>query len=392
MLTDMKVKNAKTCEKRYRLADQDGLYLDVRPNGTKTWLYRYAADDGKRHWKTIGEYPVYSLAEARAKVLEMKRMSEGLVPSTLKSKKNITFEAAAQEYLEKYIPTISNEKEKQNTRRRLEMHVYPLIGGKKIGDVAVSDVYAVAERLEKLNTPETARKVIQLCSRIFRFAMLKEYCLTAPCYALRGSIGTRSKTKDVHFAAIIEPDQVGELMRKIAAYPQTIVRLAMQFSAYTFCRPGEIRRAEWSEIDLDKKLWTIPAEKMKARRDHVVPLAAQVIAILKEMQPITGHGQYVFPNSRAPKGDRPMSENTILVAIRSMGYSKDEMTAHGFRSMASTLLNENKYNFDWIEMQLAHAPRDQVRGVYNRAKYLKERVGMMAWHADHLDSLRDAGA
>lgn len=390
MLSDVKVKNAKADGKRMRLADAGGLYLDVQANGIKTWLFRYSSDDGKRHWKTIGQYPVWSLSEARSKALELRKMQEGLIPSDLKTRKSISFKQVADEYLEKHLPNITSGKESYNTLRRLELHVYPLIGDMKIGDIRTSDVYNIVERLEKRNTSETARKVSQLCSRIFRFAMLKEYCDADPCYALRGEVGRRKKSTAGHLAAIIEPEMVSKLMKDISVYPQLVVRLALRFSAYTFCRPGEVRHAEWDEINFEKAVWSIPSLKMKARRDHLVPLAPQVVDLLRELQVVTGHGKYLFPNCRAPKGDRPMGDNTVLVALRSMGYTKEEMTAHGFRSMASTLLNENNFNRDHIEMQLAHQPKDKIRGIYNRAQYWDERVKMMAWYADYLDKLRDA--
>lgn len=389
-LSDLKVKNAKPKEQRYRLADGSGLYLDVRPDGAKTWLFRYAADDGKRHWKTIGRYPVFSLAEARVKAVEMHRMKAGLAPSVLASRGNISFEAVAREFMPRYEQGVVSAKEKNNTLRRLEMHVFPFIGAKRIGEVTVSDIFGIAERLQATDKFETASRVVQICGRVFKYAMLKEYCAADPCSALRGELRKVGAAQTKHFAAITDPAAVGALMRNISNYPYIVVRLAMLYSAYTFCRPGEIRHAEWSEVDEAAATWTIRAEKMKASRDHIVPLSRQALEVLSQLRPLTGDGVYIFPNARAmTKGDRPMSENAVLVALRSMGYDNTQMTAHGFRSMASTILNENKFNRDWIEMQLAHAPRDRVRSAYNRAEYLEERREMMSWYADHLDALRD---
>lgn len=385
-LTDLKVRNAKAKDKRYRMLDFDGLYLEVRPNGTKSWLVRYTGDDSKEHWKSIGSYPVYSLADARAKMLEMKRVGLGLASP---KKGAIPFETVAREFFEQYKRQTTSKKSQDITIRRLEMHVFPLIGKKNIYDVATKDMFAVVERLTNRDARDTARRVVQFCSRIFEFAMLKEYCETNPCYALRSQIAKEVARKKKHLPAIIEPERVANLLRSIDAYTQTIVRLAMQFSALTFCRPGEIRHAEWSEIDLDKKVWELPASKMKMKREHMVPLADQAIEVLRKLKPLTGGGKYLFPSSRAPKGDRPMSDSTVLVALRTMGYPKEEMTAHGFRTMASTLLNGNGFNRDWIEMQLAHAPLDQVRDAYNRAKYWNERVMMMNWYADYLDALKN---
>lgn len=383
MLTDVKVRQLKAKQEKYKVADIDGLYLEVRPQGSKTWFYRYTTEDGKRRWKTLGKYPVFSLSDARARVLEYQRQDAGLVE---RPKEVHTFKDVALEFIPTYERGVSNDKEKINTVRRLELHVFPFIGDMDISEVGCKDVHAIAERLASRNTVETARKTVQICSRVFRYGMLREYCTSDPCYALRGVI---SKSKDAkHFAAVIAPDEIAKLLKAIDSYPQTPTRLAMQFSAYTFCRPGEVRHAEWGEFDMEKKMWIIPAEKMKARREHVVPITRQLEELLEQIHPFTGHCQYLFTNNRSPLGNKPMSENTVLAALRNMGYTKEQMTAHGFRSMASTVLNENGYNSDWIEMQLAHAPRDTVRSAYNRAKYWNERVEMCQWYADYLDGLR----
>jgi integrase len=189
-----------------------------------------------------------------------------------------------------------------------------------------------------------------------------------------------------HFASLTAPPDVAALMRAVDAYPQPVVRMAMRFSALTFVRPGEVRHAEWAEIHDGE--WRIPDEKMKMKKTHIVPLARQTLELLDELRAFTGHGKYIFPSNRAPRGDRPMSENTVLAALRSMGYTKDQMTPHGFRSIAETLLNENGFNRDWIERQCAHSERNSVRAAYNYAEYLPERRRMMQWWADYLDELR----
>ncbi len=388
MLTDTKVKKSAPADTRYRLADTGGLYLEVLPSGKKSWLFRIN-ENGKRTWQKVGEYPLFSLKAARDRCEEIRRVSAGLIEPEKPTPDIMTFEQAALEYLPSYEQKITNQKEKHNTRRRLELHVFPFIGHMGINKISSRDMMVVAERLQKRNTLETAKKTIQICGRVFRFGIIKQYCDTDPCYPLRGAI---LSPKQKHFPAITDPEEVTTLLRAIDAYPKYPVRTAMQFSALTFCRPGEIRRAEWSEIDWKRLIWVIPEWKMKARREHVVPLARQTLALLEELKEVTGRGQYLFPSNRAPKGDRPMSDGTVLVALRWMGYTNDQMCAHGFRTMASTLLNEHEWNYDWIEMQLAHAPKDTIRGTYNRAKYWDGRVEMMQWYADYLDRLRDGTA
>lgn len=380
MLTDAKVRNIKPQAKRFKIADGNGLYLDVRPNGNKSWVMR-TEREGKRTWIGIGGYPLFSLDDARARVLEIKRGEAGLAPEY---KKMITFRAVAEEYVPKLEATASQHTV-SNVYGRLERHVYPLIGDRDISSLTTKDMYAVIERMEKLGIHPTAAKTLQTCSAIFRHAILKEYCEHDPCYALRGMVKRRPTE---HRASLSDADDIGLLMRRIQAYDRPIPRLAMMFSAYTFCRPGEITRAEWSEIDIDDKIWMIPAAKMKMKRDHMVPLTRQMIGVLNEMRPISGHRKYIF-SCIIGDNDRPMAHNTVSVAIRSLGYAPNEMTAHGFRGMASTVLNENGFNRDWIEMQLAHAPRDQVRSAYNRAQYWDGRCEMVQWYNDFLDELRD---
>lgn len=274
-------------------------------------------------------------------------------------------------------------------KRRLELHVFPLIGDMKVTEIKTKDISQIIERLDDRKTHEVASRVLQICSRVFRYGILKEYCETDPTSAIQNEVGRSvAVSKPKHFAAVVEPDKVGLLMRHIEGYPFPTIRLAMKLSALTFCRPGEIRYAEWDEFDLKKKVWVIPAERMKMRREHMVPLSRQAVDIVKELRETALSTRFLFANARAPKSDRPMSDADITVALKAMGY-KDTMTAHGFRSMASTLLNENGVNRDWIEMQLAHVPKNKIRGAYNRAQYWDDRVVMVQWYADLLDSLRD---
>ena len=389
MLTDTKVKNLKPSDKRYRVADVDGLYIDVPPVGKKHWLFRYT-QDGKRKWISLGEFPMISLREARELRDQKRRALFDGVPltelvCTTDEEKIRTFEDVAHEWHEKNIHKWTEDHD--FPIRRLELHMFPAIGTLDIKTIKTKDLLRVVQHLEEDRHIDTARRVVQICSRVFRYAMSREYCENDPAYALSGSM-IEAKVK--HYASLTNPREVALLLRNIDSYPHPIVRCAMQFSVLVFLRPGEIRRAEWTEIDIDKKEMRVPAEKMKKReRPHIVPLARQTLELLETLRLHAGHGRYLFPNGRALiKGDRPMSENAVLVALRSMGYGKDQMTAHGFRSLASTLLNEKGYPPDWIERQLAHVEGNSVRAAYNYAEYLTERRRMMQEWADYLDELR----
>ncbi len=296
-----------------------------------------------------------------------------------------SFADVASEWLKKAEAKSHSEKEKYNTRRRLELHVFPFVGDLDIAKVDAAEILSVLQRLESRNTTATAKKVRQIISQIFRYGVATRKCVTDPTFILRDAL---APYRPKHFPSITNPDQVGELMRAVDVYPNSVVRMAMQFSALVFLRPGEVRHTAWDEFDWGKNELRIPGERMKMKRPHIVPLSRQTLALLDALKKLTGHGQYLFPSNRAPKGDRPMSDSTILVALRSMGYSKEQMTAHGFRSMASTLLNENGFNRDWIERQLAHVEGNSVRAAYNYAEYLPERREMMQWWADYLDNLR----
>jgi integrase len=383
MLSDSRVRGIKPSDGRKRYADSEGLYVDVQRNGKKTWLFRYTKD-GRRHWLSLGEYPMVGLAEARERRNAAKRqLFDGIAPGTQEADAGTRrFESVSLEWHAKNAQKWS-EKTRTITIRRLEMHVFPFIGESEIAKIKTAELLALARRIEAKGSIETARRVVQICSQAFRYATACGYCEYDPTQALRGALAA---AKPSHLASITKPAEVGQLLRAIDAYPQGIVRMAMQFSALVFARPGEVRHAEWAEIGGSE--WRIPGEKMKMKRPHIVPLAAQALSVLDKMRPLTGHGRYVFPSNRAPNGDRPMSDSTVLVALRSMGYAKDQMTPHGFRSMASTLLNENGFNRDWIERQLAHAEGNSVRAAYNYAEYLPERCGMMQWWADYLDGLR----
>lgn len=357
-LTDVKVRNMKPKRTRYKVADTNGLYIEVHPSGSKHWLVRLTSDEGKRTWKSIGKYPIFTINDARAEVIKILRGEEGFVP---KEEKIVTFRRVAEEFVPELESTCATARAVKDMYRHLDRYVYPLIGDKDISALSVKDIFEIIDRMNKLDIRPTAVRVVQLCSRIFRFAMLKEYCVSDPCYALRGQVKMPPRT---HRASIVDPDQVGQLMRSISAIDRPFVRILLLFSAYSFCRPGEVRGAAWSEIDLEKSAWIVPAERMKMKREHMVPLTKQLMGLLDELRPLSGHKTYLFPSVRYADIDQPMASSTAVYALRSLGYTKEQMSAHGFRSMASTILNENNFNYDWIEMQLAHSPRDQVRGAY----------------------------
>ena len=384
-LTDIKIKAAKAQEKRYSINDGDGLYLEIMPSGKKIWRLRYARD-GKYTKHTIGEYPTITLQDARERRGLLRQKLRDGEPLAEKKKRSTLFYDIAMEWADAHDLKIANEKDRIKTRGRMKNHLLPYLGDKEIADIKPLDILPVLQRLAENGHYEMLARIRSICSQIFRYAVATGRADSDPTYALRGAIVV---PKQRHYSSITQPKEVGALLRAIDVYPRDVVRYAMQFSALTFCRPGEIRHAEWSEIDWEKLEWRIVAEKMKMRRPHIVPLSEQAIGVLKKVQDFTKHGRYIFPSNRTPSGSRPMSDATVLVALRSLGYTKEQMTAHGFRSMASTLLNENGFHPDWIERQLAHVEGNSVRAAYNYAEYLPERRKMMQWWADYLDGLRE---
>ena len=386
MLSDTKIRNIKPTDKRIRIGDRDGLYIEVMPSGRKFWRFRYT-ENGKRRWFTLGEYPIVGLKEARELRDQAKRdlFAGEELGGTQAAHRDPLFREVALEWFEQHKRTLTAHSTMRTLDTRINTHMLPTLGDMSINAIQPTDILALVRRLEAKGIIETAHRVHQTCSRIFRYAIAAGICDRDPAADIRGAI---MPVPTKHFASITDEPGVGELLRKIDAYPGFIVRCALKFSALTFCRPGEIRHAEWGEIDLIKCEWRIPAEKMKKRRHHIVPLSSQALAVLEEIRLITGHGRYVFHSVASPSGDRPISENTLIYGLRSMGYTKEQMTAHGFRSMASTLLNENGFPPDHIERQLAHVEGNSVRAAYNYAEHLPERRKMMQWWGDYLDRLR----
>ena len=391
-LTDVLIRNSKPKDKAFKLSDGGGLYLLVNLNGSRWWRFDYRFD-GKRKTLSMGVYPETSLREARERRDEAKKKIEsGIDPShARKAKKESdsgadTFETIAREWFEKFSPTWSPS-HGDRIIRRLERDIFPWLGKRSIKDIKAPELLAVLRRIEARGAVETAHRASQNCGQVFRYAVATGRTEGDPSGDLRGAI---PPTTTKHHASITDPKEIGGLLRAIDSYEGgLVVRCALKLAPLVFVRPGELRRGEWSEIDFEKMEWRIPAEKMKMREQHIVPFSRQALGILRELQPLTGEGKYLFPSPRS--WDRPMSENAVLAALRRMGYSGDQMTGHGFRSMASTILNEQGWNRDAIERQLAHAERDEIRAAYNYAQHLPERRKMMQAWADYLDELRTDG-
>lgn len=393
MLTDTAIRNAKPQDKFYKLSDSAGLYLLVKSTG-KYWRmdYRFV---GKRKTLAIGVYPAVSLVDARKKRDQARELlAKNVDPSMAKqiSKQIVrteaenTFKAVALEWHAKTSKTWA-ETTATNIKRYLEKDIFPWLGNRVIKDITAPELLAVLRKIESRGAHEKAQRCREYAGRVFRYAVATGRAERDPSGDLRGAL-TPVKVK--HHASITDPKAIGALLRSIHGFSGSyITKCALQFAPLVFVRPGELRHAEWQEIDFDKKEWRIPGHKMKMGEVHIVPLSPQAIEILQSIHPLTGSDQYIFPSIRSSA--RPMSENTINGALRRMGYEKDEMTGHGFRSMASTLLHEHGWPHEAIERQLAHAERNKVVAAYNYAEHLPKRREMMDWWADYLDKLT-AGA
>jgi integrase len=393
-LTALKVKNVKPTHKTQRLFDGGGLYLEVSPKGGKWWRlkYRYA---GKEKRISLGVYPQVTLKEARDRRYQAKKLLEDYIdPSEhrqairerIRTSAANTFEVVAREWFAQQDP-IWARGHSSKVIRRLEKDVFPWLGRKPIDGITAPQVLEVIRRIEGRGVIETAHRALATCGQVFRYAVATGRAERDVTADLRGALKPIQRN---HFAAVTEPDEVAALLRQIHGYAGSfIVRCAMQLAPLVFVRPGELRQAKWEDIDLDKAEWRFVVSK--TRTQHIVPLSRQALEILREIQPLTGEGTFVFPSARSAKGDRPMSDNAVLAAMRGMGIGKDEMSGHGFRAMARTMLDEVLgYRPDLIEHQLAHQVRDPNGRAYNRTKHLAERKKMMQDWADYLDRLRDA--
>jgi integrase len=394
-LTDVAIRNAKPGAKAIKLADGGGMFLLITPAGGKLWRLKFRVD-GREKLLAMGAYPEIGLGEARRRREEARELiALGKDPSREKQRDKVrariqaadTFKAICDEYCEKrrrdgtkgWAPATAIRSE------YLLSLVCGSIGKLPIGEIEPADVLTAIRRIEGKGKLESARRSLQLAGAVFRYAVATTRLASDPTRDLRGALTAPTVT---HYGAITDAKRAGELLRAIGDYDGSgITKLALQISPHVFVRPGELRHAEWGEFDLEGALWIIPAGKMKSRKTHHVPLSRQAVELFREVQSVTGPSGYVFPSVRTRT--RPMSENTINAGLRRLGYATDEMTAHGFRAMASTLLNESgKWNPDAIERALAHGDTDKVRAAYHRGAHWKERVEMAQWWSDHLDRLR----
>jgi integrase len=393
---DVAFRSAKPREKPFKLSDGGGLFLLVQPNGTKLWrlAYRY---DRKQKLLALGAYPVISLIDARIKRDAAKKLlSDGIDPSierkierrTAQLSRRNTFNAVAEELMVKFAAEKDAPATLKKKRWLLDFAISEF-GNRPVAEIKAPEILEALRKIEKRGRHETATRVRSTVGAVFRYAIATGRAERDPSADLRGALITPTVT---HLATIVEPNAVGALMRAIEGFEgQPTTRFALQLAPLLFVRPGELRKAEWAEFNIDAAEWRIPGAKMKMRRPHRVPLAPQAIAILVELRKITGASKYLFPSVRS--WHRPISENTLNAALRRLGYDKTELTVHGLRSTASSLLNESgRWNADAIERQLAHQEQDEVRGAYTHAaEFWQERVRMMNWWASHLDELRIRG-
>jgi integrase len=392
-LTELQIRKAAPDEKPRKLADGGGMYLLIAPTGGKLWRLKYRVE-GKEKVLALGRYPDVGLAEARARREDARRqIARGIDPSaervaerqsrvTAEQTKQETFELVARRWMDRQdVAEITASKNKWI----LETFLFPHIGHRPIGEITPRELLDALRLTEAGGMLETTKRAKIKAGQVFRFAIIEGLTDNDPTPSLRGALRS---PKPKHHAAVVDPKEVGALLRAIDGFSgQLTTRAALRLAPLVFVRPGELRQAEWGEIDLDGAMWRIPGERMKMKAAHLVPLSTQAVDVLRELHPLTGFGRYVFPGLRT--ASRPMSENTVNAALRRLGYSGEEMTGHGFRSMAATRLNEMGWNADAIERQLAHAESNKVREAYTHAaQYLDERKRMMQAWADCLDDLR----
>lgn len=393
-LTDPKIKQAQAREKPYRLSDAKGLYVEIQPSGSKYWRLKYRIA-GKEKRLALGVYPKVTLKQARkACDLAKDQLEQGIDPSQAKKARKIeqaqaqanNFEAIAREWHLQQAKKWS-ESYAVKVLRSIERDLFPHLGTLPLDHITPPQLLAVFRRVEARGAAESAHRLKQTTGQVFRYAVATGRAQRDITPDLKGALATPKKN---HFPAITEPAKVGRLLNMLDAYQGTAtVRAALKLAPLVFVRPKELRQAEWQEIDLEAAEWKIPAEKMKMGVDHIVPLSLQAVEVLEQQRLLTGNWQYVFPSARSPR--RPMSDNAILSAFRNMGISKEEMTGHGFRAMARTILDEVLgERVELIEHQLAHAVKDSLGRAYNRTTHLPKRKEMMQRWADYLDGLRVA--
>jgi len=387
MLNDTRVRSAKSREKAFKLSDERGLFLLVTPTGGRLWRFKYRVQ-GREKLISLGAYPDVTLKRARERRdAARKLLAHGVDPSVQRQAERAalaqSFEGVAKEWLDLQTKSLSPETISILTAR-LDSGLYPYIGSRPISAITAQELLVALRRIEARGRHETAHRVRALAGRVFRYAVATG---RAHHDVAADLVGALAPVKSKNFASLTDPVRVGELMRAIHGYSgHPVTALALKLAPLVFVRPGELRAAEWPEFDLENAEWRIPGPRMKMGEPHLVPIARQALVILRELQPLARGGHYLFPSLRTR--DRPMSDNTINAALRRLGYTSQEQTGHGFRSMASTLLNEQGFPPDVIELQLAHTERNKVRAAYNKAQRLPERRKMMQAWADYLDRLR----
>ena len=396
-LTELKIKSSKPDTTAYKLADEKGMYLLIQPSGGKLWRLDYRFD-GKRKTLALGGYPDVTLAEARDRRDQARKLlAGGSDPGAVKKAQKAgrkeqaanSFEVTARRWHQKNTGKWS-ESYADKTIRMLERDVFPWIGSKPVVDLEAPEFLSVARRVEKRGHIDTAHRAIQLCGQVMRFAVAEGLVRRDPTGDLRGAL---VPVESNHMPSVTEPARVGQILQMFEAFTGSFqVQCALKLAPMVFTRPGELRRAKWSDINLDEAMWSIPAEVMKMREPHLVPLSSQAVEILKDLLPFSGHLEYVFPGGRDPK--RPMSDAAVNAAMRRLGIdTQNELTGHGFRAMARTILHERLgYEPDVIEQQLAHKTPGPLGAAYARAKFIDKRIKMMQAWADYLDKLRSAAA
>lgn len=394
-LNDKAVQAAQPGTKARKISDGDGLALVVQPNGSKLWWLRYRFD-GKEKTLSLGQYPLVTLKEAREQAFEARKLlANGVDPGEVKKAAIVeaspaplgeTVEQIAREWFEKFSKQWAPG-HASKIERRLERDLYPHLGKAEISAVRPAELLAVARRVETRGAIETAHRLLNNCGQVWRYAVATGRAERDITSDLKGAL---APTKTAHLGAITEPQEVGALLRAIEEYRGgEVVRLALRLAPHVFLRPGELRQGRWSEINEEAKEWLIPAEKMKGRRPHVVPLSEQSLAIIAELREVSGESEWMFPSPQS--ATRCISDMALLTAIRRMGYGKEEMTAHGFRAMASTNLEHMGYDVRLIELQLAHADTNDVRAAYKRdvsRLQIEQRTKMMQEWSDYLDALK----
>jgi integrase len=390
-LTDTGIRKAKPGEKPIKLFDGGGLFLHVMPTGSKIWRVAYRVD-GNQKMFTVGRYPEVTLAQARDKCLEARKLMVSEVDPVQKKRADKlakvqatenNFEAVAREWHAHWKHSSSSEHHIGQTLRRLQNDVFPAIGKRPIAEIEAPELRDMALEIEKRGAGELAKRSLQMCSMVFRYAIAHGKATRNPAVDIRPSDILKARKVENH--ARVDASELPQLMRKIDAYQgKPATRMALKLLALTFVRTSELIEARWSEFHLDAARWDIPAERMKMRTAHVVPLSTQAVGVLRTLHTITGGRELLFPGER--DHGKPISNNTILKALEIMGY-KGLMTGHGFRGVASTVLHENEFDHAHIEAQLAHSERDSVSAAYNHAKYIPQRTAMMEWWGNYLESV-----